>query len=114
GAFYLERGHLAEAAEAMRAAAKAAPGDSRILDNLGMILQALGREDEALAQFEAAAAGRPALAQPRIRLAATLIPPPPGDPLPPDRPGEAGLHAALHVRPPPPWAASRRSPPPSC
>jgi tetratricopeptide (TPR) repeat protein len=42
-------------------------------DNLGLILQALGRDDEARAEYEAAILGYPPLVQPRIRLAAILI-----------------------------------------
>jgi hypothetical protein len=35
-----------------------------------VVLETLGHEDEALVEYEAARAGRPALAQPRTRLAA--------------------------------------------
>lgn len=73
GAFYAERGRLADAERAMRSAVRASPRDARVRDNLGMILLALGREGEALAEFEAAAVGRPPLAQPRLNLASLLI-----------------------------------------
>lgn len=73
GAFFVETGRLPEAAWAMRRAADEAPADARIRDNLGLILERLGREDEAMAEYEAAAAGWPPLVQPRIRLADLLI-----------------------------------------
>jgi Flp pilus assembly protein TadD len=57
----------------MRRAARAAPGDARIRDNLGMLLQAQGRLGDARSEFEAAVAGSPPLAQPRLNLAALLI-----------------------------------------
>jgi Flp pilus assembly protein TadD len=57
----------------MRQAARAAPFDARIRDNLGMILSAQGRLAEARAEFEAAVAGRPTLAQPRLNLAMLLM-----------------------------------------
>ena len=57
----------------MRRASWASPRDARIHDNLGMILQGLGREDDAVREFEAAVASTPALAQPRISLAAILL-----------------------------------------
>jgi tetratricopeptide (TPR) repeat protein len=73
GAFFVEKGRLPEAAQAMRSAAEQAPRDARIRDNLGLILESLGREDEAMAEYEAAAAGWPPLVQPRVRLADLLI-----------------------------------------
>ena len=66
GAFYVERGRLGDAEAAMRRASWAFPADARIHDNLAMILQALGREEDAAREYEAAVASRPALAQPRI------------------------------------------------
>jgi len=73
GALYAEAGRLQEAEWAMRQATQAAPRDARMHDNLGLILQALGRDDEARAEYEAAILGYPPLVQPRIRLAAILI-----------------------------------------
>ena len=73
GAFYVERSRLTDAEAAMRRASWASPRDARIHDNLGMILQGLGREDDAVREFEAAVASTPALAQPRISLAAILL-----------------------------------------
>jgi protein O-mannosyl-transferase len=72
GAFYVETGRLVEAEEAMRRASQALPWDAHIHDNRGMILQALGREDEAAHAYQSAVAATPALAQPRIHLAAIL------------------------------------------
>jgi Tfp pilus assembly protein PilF len=53
----------------MRAAAQLAPGDARVRDNLGIVLLGLGREDEAVAELEAAIDADRSLAQPRIDLA---------------------------------------------
>jgi Flp pilus assembly protein TadD len=69
----VENGRLREAEEAMRRASWAMPQDARVHDNLGMILQALGREEDAAAAYAAAVGARPPLAQPRIRLAAILL-----------------------------------------
>ncbi|HET7292240.1 MAG TPA: hypothetical protein VFM88_07440 [Vicinamibacteria bacterium] len=71
--YYLSQDRREDAELALRRAAEASPADSRIRDNLGALLEADGRKDEAQGQYEAAVAGRPALAQPRIRLALLLI-----------------------------------------
>jgi Tfp pilus assembly protein PilF len=73
GALYAEAGKLDEAERAMGNASREAPWDARLHDNRGLLLQALGREDEAIAEYEAAILGSPPLAQPRVRLAAILI-----------------------------------------
>jgi Flp pilus assembly protein TadD len=73
GALYAESGRMAEAERVMREATARAPSDARLHDNLGLILQALGREDDAALEWEAAVRSRPPLAQPRVRLAAVLI-----------------------------------------
>src|SRR5574341_2147810 len=64
---------MPEAAAVMRQATRLAPGDARLRDNMGLILQALGREGEAMGEFEAAVAADPRLAQPRINLAALVL-----------------------------------------
>jgi predicted Zn-dependent protease len=58
---------------ALRAGIREAPGDATLRDYLGQILQGLGREDEALAEFEAAVAAEPDFAQSHINLAALLL-----------------------------------------
>jgi protein O-mannosyl-transferase len=73
GVYYSERGRLAEAASALEAAAREAPGDAAVRDYLGLVLQGQGREEEAMAQFEAAIAAEPAFAPAHINLAALLL-----------------------------------------
>jgi tetratricopeptide (TPR) repeat protein len=72
GAYLVETRRLPEAAEALRRASNLRPRDARIHDNLALVLLALGREEEAALHLEAAVAGVPALAQPRIALAERL------------------------------------------
>jgi Flp pilus assembly protein TadD len=73
GLYYLSQNRRADAEQALRRAADAAPYDSRIRDNLGALLEADGRRDEAAREYEAAVQGRPAIAQPRVRLALLLL-----------------------------------------
>lgn len=73
GVYYTERGRLEEAAKAMGAAAREAPGDAAIRDLLGIVFEGLGRDDEARAEFEAALAAEPDFAQAHINLAALLL-----------------------------------------
>lgn len=71
--YYLSQNRREDAEEALRRAADAAPADSRIRDNLGALLEAEGRTDEAAREYEAAVLGRPVIAQPRVRLALLLL-----------------------------------------
>ena len=71
--YYLSQNRREDAEEALRRAADAAPADSRIRDNLGALLEAEGRTDEAAREYEAAVLGRPMIAQPRVRLALLLL-----------------------------------------
>ena len=71
--YYLAQNRREDAEQALRRAADAAPADSRIRDNLGALLEADGRNAEAALEYEAAVRGRPAIAQPRVRLALLLI-----------------------------------------
>jgi Tfp pilus assembly protein PilF len=73
GAYYASQRRWDSAAVAMREAVRTSPRDPRLHDNLGLILEMLGREEEAVAQFEAAVAAEPPLAAPRINLAAILL-----------------------------------------
>jgi Tfp pilus assembly protein PilF len=73
GLYYLSQNRRADAEQALRRAADAAPYDSRIRDNLGALLEADGRSDEAAREYEAAVQGSPAIAQPRVRLALLML-----------------------------------------
>ena len=56
--------------QALRTAVAKNPREGTVHDYLGQLLQGLGRDDEAQAEFEAAIAAEPAFAQPYINLAA--------------------------------------------
>jgi hypothetical protein len=75
GILYARTGRYGDAATALqRAAPLARPADvAQIQDDLGMILLHIGREDEAVAAFEASVAADPQRAQSRISLAQILL-----------------------------------------
>ena len=58
---------------AMRRASSLYPQDAFVHNNLAMVLQGLGREEDAAREYEAAVASLPPLAQPRISLAEILM-----------------------------------------
>jgi protein O-mannosyl-transferase len=70
GLYYGEQRRYEEAVKALRTAVERNPTDGTVRDYLGQLLQGLGREDEAAAEFEAAIAAEPQFAQPYINLAA--------------------------------------------
>ena len=70
GLYYGDQRRYEEAVKALRAAVERNPRDGTVRDYLGQLLQGLGREDEAAAEFEAAIAAEPQFAQPYINLAA--------------------------------------------
>jgi protein O-mannosyl-transferase len=69
GLYYGERGRPQEAADNLRAAADRAPREASVRDYLGQVLVSLGRDDEATAEFEAAIAAEPRVAQSYVNLA---------------------------------------------
>ena len=73
GLYYADERRLEEAAAALRVAAEKGPREAAVRDYLGQILVSLGREDEAVAEFEAAIAAEPTFAQPYINLAALWL-----------------------------------------
>lgn len=75
GVYYGTKGRLDDAERALRRALALASRQTEglIHDDLGQVLESLGREDEAMIQFEKAFAADPRLAQPRISLAQILI-----------------------------------------
>jgi len=70
GLYYADHRRYEEAVQALRTAIVKNPRDGTVHDYLGQLLQGLGRDDEAQAEFEAAIAAEPAFAQPYINLAA--------------------------------------------
>jgi Tfp pilus assembly protein PilF len=73
GLYYGEQRRYEEAVQALRTAVTKNPREGTVRDYLGQLLQGLGREDEARAEFEAAIAAEPAFAQPYINLAALYL-----------------------------------------
>jgi protein O-mannosyl-transferase len=69
GVYYSENQRIAEAEPALREAARLAPHDATLRDYHAVLLQSLGRDDEAVAQYEAAIAAEPQFVQARINLA---------------------------------------------
>ncbi len=69
GAYLIGRRRFEAAEAALRRAISLAPREAHLHDNLGAVLEMLERDDEAIAEYEAAREASPALAQPRIRLA---------------------------------------------
>jgi protein O-mannosyl-transferase len=70
GLYYGDRRRYEEAVQALRTAVAKNPREGTVRDYLGQLLQGMGRDDEARAEFEAAIAAEPAFAQPYINLAA--------------------------------------------
>jgi tetratricopeptide (TPR) repeat protein len=73
GLYYADQRRYEEAVRALRTAVEKNPRDAAVRDYLGQMLQGLGREDEARAEFEAAIAAEPAFAQAYINLAALYL-----------------------------------------
>jgi tetratricopeptide (TPR) repeat protein len=73
GTLYAGQQRLDEAARALGEAVTRNPGDAAIRDYRGQVLEALGRADEAAAEFEAAVAAEPSFALARINLAASAL-----------------------------------------
>jgi Flp pilus assembly protein TadD len=73
GVYYGERGRGAEAVEALRSALQRKPGEPSVHDYLGQMLQALGRDDEAASEFEAAISVGPTFALAYANLAELLL-----------------------------------------
>jgi Tfp pilus assembly protein PilF len=73
GLYYGDQRRYEEAVQALRTAVAKNPREGTVRDYLGQLLQGLGRDDEARAEFEAAIAAEPALAQPYINLAALYL-----------------------------------------
>lgn len=73
GLYYGEAGRYERAVPVLREAARRAPQEALVRDYLGQLLLRLGREDEAVAEFEAALAGVPPSAQPFTNLAEVLL-----------------------------------------
>jgi Tfp pilus assembly protein PilF len=69
GLYYADQRRYEAAVQALRTAVSKNPRDGTVHDYLGQLLQGMGREDEALREFEAAIAAEPAFAQPYINLA---------------------------------------------
>jgi tetratricopeptide (TPR) repeat protein len=69
GVYYGDRGRLAEAVGALRSALERKPGEASVHDYLGQMLQGLGRDDEAAAEFEAAISAEPTFATAYANLA---------------------------------------------
>jgi Tfp pilus assembly protein PilF len=73
GLYYADQRRYEEAVKALRTAVLKNPREGTVHDYLGQLLLGLGREDEALAEFEAAIAAEPAFAQPYINLATLYL-----------------------------------------
>jgi protein O-mannosyl-transferase len=73
GLYYSEHDRLPEAVEPLRRAVEAAPHDGVIRNYLGRVLVGLGRDDEALREFEAALAAEPGFAQTYLDLATLVL-----------------------------------------
>jgi protein O-mannosyl-transferase len=73
GLYYGDQRRYEEAVQALRTAVAKNPREGTVRDYLGQLLQGLGRDDEARAEFEAAIGAEPALAQPYINLAALYL-----------------------------------------
>ena len=73
GLYYGDQRRYEEAVQALRTAVAKNPREGTVRDYLGQLLQGLGRDDEARAEFEAAIAAEPAFAQPYINLAVLYL-----------------------------------------
>ncbi len=73
GLYYAEAGLYERAVPVLREAVRRAPQEALVRDYLGRILLRLGREQEAIVEFEAALTGVPPSAQPYTDLAEVLL-----------------------------------------